>query len=132
MSLSQALPAVGLAAAALLLLSPPARVPALVAALVLAAPGCRRGPAARPRPFTPEGARRGGQVVVATFADVTTLNDYQSAGEVTESEVIDLLYPTLMVEQLDYSLHPPSFAPRRILRSITSAIIASGAHVMRM
>ncbi len=89
------------------------RIAALAAApLLLAALGCRREPAAYPAPPSGEGTQRGGQVVVATFADVTTFNDYQSAGEVTESEIIDLLYPTLMVEQPDYRLHPPSFAPR--------------------
>jgi len=88
------------------------RLVALVAMLpLLAALGCRREPAARPAP-PPAGPRQRGQVIVATFADVTTFNDYQSAGEVTESEIIDLLYPTLMVEQPDYRLHPPSFAPR--------------------
>jgi ABC-type transport system substrate-binding protein len=89
------------------------RVVALVAALpLLAALGCRRGPAAGPAPSAPRGPRTGGQVIVATFADVTTFNDYQSAGEVTEEEIIDLLYPSLMTEQPDYRLHPPSFAPR--------------------
>jgi peptide/nickel transport system substrate-binding protein len=89
------------------------RLVALVAMLpLLAALGCRREPPAPPAPPRAEGPRQGGQVIVATFADVTTFNDYQSAGEVTESEIIDLLYPTLMVEQPDYRLHPPSFAPR--------------------
>jgi peptide/nickel transport system substrate-binding protein len=86
------------------------RFVALVA--VLAAVGCRRGPVASPTPPPADGPKRGGQVIVAAFADVTTFNDYQSAGEVTESEIIDLLYPTLMTEQADYRAHPPSFAPR--------------------
>ena len=88
------------------------RLVALVAALLLpAALGCRREPVAPSAPPA-AGPRQGGQVIVAAFADVTTFNDYQSAGEVTESEIIDLLYPTLMVEQPDYRQHPPSFAPR--------------------
>jgi peptide/nickel transport system substrate-binding protein len=88
------------------------RVVALIAVLpLLAALGCHREPVAPSAP-PPAGPRQGGQAVVAAFADVTTFNDYQSAGEVTESEIIDLLYPTLMVEQPDYRLHPPSFAPR--------------------
>jgi peptide/nickel transport system substrate-binding protein len=86
------------------------RFAALVA--VLTAFGCRRE-TVTPKPQPPaDGPLRGGRVIVATFADVTTFNDYQSAGEVTESEIIDLLYPTLMVEQPDYRLHPPSFTPR--------------------
>jgi peptide/nickel transport system substrate-binding protein len=88
------------------------RVVALAAAVpLLAALACRRVPAPA-APAAPSGPVRGGQVIVATFADVTTFNDYQSAGEVNEGEIIDLLYPTLMVEQPDYNLHPPSFAPR--------------------
>jgi hypothetical protein len=72
------------------------RLVALVAALSLpAALACRREPAAPPAPASAARPRQGGQVVVAAFADVTTFNDYQSAGEVTESEIIDLLYPTL-------------------------------------
>jgi len=89
------------------------RAVALAAVLpLLVAVGCRREGAGKPAPPPAAGPRQGGQVIVATFADVTTFNDYQSAGEVTESEIIDLLYPTLMVEQPDYRLHPPSFAPR--------------------
>ena len=85
---------------------------ALAAALLPpAARGCRREPVAPSAPPA-AGPRQGGQVIVAAFADVTTFNDYQSAGEVAESEIIDLLYPTLMVEQPDYRQHPPSFAPR--------------------
>ncbi len=74
--------------------------------------GCRE-PARSAPPTAPAGApRRGGQVVVATAADVTTLNEYQSSGEQGEADAIDLLFPALMVEQPDYQLHPPSFAPR--------------------
>ena len=89
------------------------RLVALIAVLpLLVALGCRREPAAPQVSPSAASPRQGGQVVVAAFADVTTFNDYQSAGEVTESEIIDLLYPTLMVEQPDYRQHPPSFAPR--------------------
>lgn len=58
------------------------------------------------------GPQRGGQVIVATQADVTTFNEYQSTGELGEADTIDLLFPLLMTEQADYQLHPPSFAPR--------------------
>jgi peptide/nickel transport system substrate-binding protein len=89
-----------------------ARVLALLAAtLVIAAAGCNREPAAGPQ--SAAGAPGpGGQVIVAAVADVTTFNEYQSAGEDTEMDIIDLLFPALMTEQPDYLLHPPSFAPR--------------------
>jgi len=51
-------------------------------------------------------------VVIGEPTDVSTFNEYQSAGEATENAIIDLMFPTLMVEQPDYQLHPPSFAPR--------------------
>jgi peptide/nickel transport system substrate-binding protein len=51
-------------------------------------------------------------VIVATTADVTTFNEYQSTQETGELDTIDLLFPALMTEQPDYQLHPPSFAPR--------------------
>lgn len=89
-----------------------ARVLALLAAtLVIAAAGCNREPAAGPQSAA-RGPRPGGQVIVAAVADVTTFNEYQSAGEDTEMDIIDLLFPALMTEQPDYLLHPPSFAPR--------------------
>ncbi len=89
----------------------------LVAVLVLAVPlglaACQQRTPAAPPAAGPGGApRQGGQIVAATLADVSTLNEYQSSGEAGEAEVIDLLFPSLMVEQPDYQLHPPSFAPR--------------------
>ena len=73
---------------------------------------CRR-PAAPDLPAAPGGgSQRGGQVIVATTADVTTFNEYQSTQETGELDTIDLLFPALMTEQPDYQLHPPSFAPR--------------------
>ncbi|MBZ5588602.1 MAG: hypothetical protein LAO05_08565 [Acidobacteriia bacterium] len=88
----------------------------LVAVVIIAASlgwsSCRRPPD-RVREEQPrEGARPGGQVIVASLADVTTFNEYQSTGELGEAETIDLLFPLLMTEQPDYQLHPPSFAPR--------------------
>ncbi len=86
----------------------------LAVILALALPlsiSCHREAAKRPIASTPEGPSRGGQVIVATLADVTTFNDLQSAGDVFEQEVMSMLYPTLMIEQPDYQSHPPSFAP---------------------
>jgi len=83
---------------------------ALLLAVVM--PACRRTPVAKPTPPAAEGPRTGGQVVIGLPTDVTTLNEYQSAGESTEFAIIDLMFPLLMVEQPDYQLHPPSFAPR--------------------
>ncbi len=87
------------------------------AVLLLLAPACHRRRAdADARTYAAarrtSAPRPGGQVVVATSADVTTFNEYQSSGEKGELDTIDLLFPTLMTEQPDYQLHPPSFAPR--------------------
>jgi peptide/nickel transport system substrate-binding protein len=84
----------------------------LAAAALLGSLACRRTPAPAVKEPTGEGPQPGGQVVVAALADITTLNEYQSSGDAGEAEVIDLLFPALMVEQPDYQLHPPSFAPR--------------------
>jgi peptide/nickel transport system substrate-binding protein len=74
---------------------------------------CRRQPpAGGPGTATFEGPHQGGQVIIGTPQDVTTLNEYQSAGDASEYAIIDLMFPSLMVEQPDYELHPPSFAPR--------------------
>ena len=88
------------------------RVAFLSFLLLQAALGCRQP--AHPALPTPTGGdpQRGGQVIVATTADVTTFNEYQSTGEQGEADAIDLLFPSLMTEQPDYQLHPPSFAPR--------------------
>lgn len=85
-----------------------------VAALigVLALVSCRRPPERVAAEAPRDSAARGGQVIVAVGGDVTTLNEYQSSGDQTEADVIDLLFPMLMIEQPDYQLHPPSFAPR--------------------
>ncbi len=74
--------------------------------------GCRQASEGEPATTRSEGPRQGGQVIVGVSADISTLNEYQSTGESTEAAVIDLAFPTLMVEQPDYELHPPSFAPR--------------------
>ena len=73
---------------------------------------CRPGHEGEPPATRSEEPRQGGQVIVALPTDVNTLNEYQSAGESTEFAIIDLLFPTLMFEQPDYQLHPPSFGPR--------------------
>jgi peptide/nickel transport system substrate-binding protein len=87
---------------------------ALAAAVLLTVtlPACTRGRGGEPPASPVEGPRRGGQVIIGTPTDVSTFNEYQSAGESTENAIIDLMFPSLMVEQPDYQLHPPSFAPR--------------------
>jgi peptide/nickel transport system substrate-binding protein len=83
-----------------------------VGACLLCAWGCReRAPALAP-PETKAAPHRGGRVVVAIQGDIATFNEYQSSAGVTEGEIIDLLFPTLVTEQPDYQEHPPSFAPR--------------------
>jgi peptide/nickel transport system substrate-binding protein len=88
------------------------RVKLTVGLLLATLSGCNRQPPPGPTQTTAEGPRQGGQVVVAVPSDISTLNEYMSAGEATEYEIIDLLFPALMVEQADYTDHPPSFAPR--------------------
>ncbi len=89
-----------------------ARVAMVAVFALVALSSCRR-PAVRVAAEQPrERASRGGQVIVAAGGDVTTFNEYQSTGDQTEADVVDLLFPALMVEQPDYQLHPPSFAPR--------------------
>ncbi len=68
------------------------------------------------QPITPVasglGPRQGGQVVVAISSDLSTFNEYQWAPEAAEFEVLDLLFPSLMIEQPDFALRPPSFGER--------------------
>jgi peptide/nickel transport system substrate-binding protein len=81
-------------------------------ALITGASACRPTGTQDARPAAGGGPRSGGQVIIGEPTDISTLNEYQSAGESTENAIIDLLFPTLMIEQPDYQLHPPSFAPR--------------------
>ncbi len=74
--------------------------------------GCREPSVAERQQPTAYGPQPGGFVIVAIPADVATLNEYQRGADATELTVIDMLFPTLMQEQPDYHLHPPSFAPR--------------------
>jgi peptide/nickel transport system substrate-binding protein len=90
----------------------PTRCALLAPGLLILAAGCGHRPAAPAATSTVDGPRRGGQVVVALYQDIGSFNEYQSATESTQAEVIDLLFPSLMEEQPDYQLHPPSFAPR--------------------
>ena len=87
-------------------------VVAAVALTAVAGLGCRRPGSAPPQEVSTGGPQPGGQVVIGESTDVSTLNPYQSAGEATENAIIDLMFPTLMHEQPDFELHPPSFAPR--------------------
>jgi len=85
---------------------------AVLASVVLIAAGCGRRPRSAARPAQGEGPHQGGQVVVALYQDVSSFNEYQETTESTQAEIIDMLFPSLMTEQPDYQLHPPSFAPR--------------------
>lgn len=51
-------------------------------------------------------------MVVAIAADVATFNEYQWAPDAADFELLDLLFPTLMVEQPDFARRPPSFGER--------------------
>ncbi len=84
----------------------------LIATALVAALACGRGDPDAARVTADSGPHVGGQVTVAIPEDVTTFNEYQWAGEASEFEIMDMLFPTLMEEQPDYEQHPPSFAPR--------------------
>ncbi len=85
----------------------------LIASAVVVALGCGGGDSSTATPESAgNGPRVGGQITVAIPEDVTTFNEYQWAGEASEFEIMDMLFPTLMEEQPDYQQHPPSFAPR--------------------
>lgn len=81
-----------------------------VAALFFTLWGCRRTPSAPP-PTALEPAH-GGQVVVALTQDISNFNEYTGFGESTENAIFDWLFPSLLQEQPDYQLHPPSFSPQ--------------------
>ncbi|MFH1177835.1 MAG: ABC transporter substrate-binding protein, partial [Acidobacteriota bacterium] len=84
----------------------------VVGTLLVLALGCRGEQGAGPPTVAADEPQAGGQVIVAIPQDISTLNEYQSAGEASEYAIIDLMFPSLMAEQPDYELHPPSFAPR--------------------
>ncbi len=71
--------------------------------------GCGKHPA--PPEVSPAEPAHGGEVVIALSQDISGFNEYTGYGEATESAILDLLFPTLLTEQPDYHLHPPSFAP---------------------
>lgn len=83
------------------------RLVALVVASQAVA-GCHR-PAPAPAPADGPPAA-GGTVVIGLLSDVQSWNPYLSEDEDTE-QILQLLYPTLAIEQTDYRLHPPSFEP---------------------
>ncbi|MBI4915158.1 MAG: hypothetical protein HY825_04865 [Acidobacteria bacterium] len=88
-----------------------ARSPLVALGLAMVASACSDKPYPATAPDGAEGPRRGGQCVVGALADVSTFNEYQSAGDSYELQLMELLFPSLMVEQPDFELHPPSFAP---------------------
>ena len=52
----------------------------------------------------------GGTVVVGLLSDIQSWNPYLSEDSATDN-LLALVYPSLAVEQPDYHLHPPTFAP---------------------
>lgn len=87
--------------------------PAAMLALALAlTAGCGRESAvpAAPRP-TAEMPRRGGEVTVATTADLAGVNELVSSRVGFTTDVLDQLFLELLREQADFQDHPPTFAP---------------------
>jgi peptide/nickel transport system substrate-binding protein len=79
---------------------------ALLAAAV--ALGC---PRAAPPPEVEDGLPApGGTVVIGLLGDLQSWNPYLAEDEDTE-QILSLIYPSLAIEQTDYRLHPPTFAP---------------------
>jgi len=76
--------------------------------LVSMAVGC---PRTTPPPVAVDGAPApGGTVVIGELGDVMTWNPYLAEDQTTV-EILGLVFPSLAAEQVDYHLHPPSFAP---------------------
>jgi peptide/nickel transport system substrate-binding protein len=49
-------------------------------------------------------------VVIGTQSDLASWNPFL-AEDAQDEEILSLVFPSLAVEQVDYQLHPPSFAP---------------------
>lgn len=79
-------------------------------ALILWGLGCGKK-APTPASLQVTEAVHGGQITVALAQDITSFNEYTGFAESTELAILDLLFPSLLTEQPDYELHPPSFAP---------------------
>lgn len=78
-------------------------------AFLLGALACKKSSPPEP----PQAAEpvHGGQVTIAIAQDITSFNEYTGFTESTELAILELLFPSLLTEQPDYALHPPSFAP---------------------
>lgn len=81
---------------------------ALLPLLVALVMGCPR--ASEPPQSASGSPAPGGTVVIGELGDVMTWNPYLAEDETTV-EILGMVYPSLAVEQVDYQLHPPSFAP---------------------
>jgi len=81
---------------------------AVVLSLILVACGSPQTPLDPPAADGPP--TRGGTVVVGLLSDIQSWNPYLSEDSATDN-LLALVYPSLAVEQPDYQLHPPSFAP---------------------
>lgn len=82
---------------------------AIGCALLVWGLACKK--ATPPEPPQPTEPVHGGQVTVAVAQDIASFNEYTGFAESTELAILDLLFPSLLTEQPDYELHPPSFAP---------------------
>ena len=68
-------------------------------------------PQAPPQTTTSDGPpAQGGTVVIGLLSDLQSWNPYLVEDLDTE-HVIALIYPSLVIEQTDYHVHPPSFEP---------------------
>jgi peptide/nickel transport system substrate-binding protein len=76
-----------------------------LAVIVLAA-----GAAIGCSPSTPIANRPTDTIVIGIQTDIQTWNPFL-AQDATNAEILDLIYPSLAIEQADYQLHPPTFEP---------------------
>ncbi len=84
-----------------------------LAVLLAVGAGCGRPHGGRPSPAAATASptpQRGGTVVIGSLSDIQNWNPYLTETAFAD-DVLALLYPTLMIEQVDYRRHPPSFAP---------------------
>ena len=76
---------------------------------VVALAACGGSPAPPPPPAASEPVA-GGAVVIGALTDVQSWNPYL-AESLFADQVLEQIYPRLMIEQPDYREHPPTFAP---------------------
>jgi peptide/nickel transport system substrate-binding protein len=84
------------------------RLPAALIVCIAATAACGREP--HPPAIADGDPAPGGTVVIGVLGDIQSWNPYLAEDE-NSAQILSLVYPSLAIEQTDYRLHPPSFAP---------------------